>query len=68
MTSRTVYVPVYSSIYWGVDIKQHMVALAVTVSLRNVTTQLLQSSSQLVTTIPEANWSANVIALSELAL
>jgi hypothetical protein len=68
MTSRTVYVLVYSSIYWGVDIKEHMVDLAVTVSLRNVSTQLLQSSSQFVTTIPEANCSANVIAPSELAL
>lgn len=33
---RTVYVPVYSSIYLGVDIKQHMVQLSVTVSVRNV--------------------------------
>ena len=35
-TARTVYVPVYSSIYWGIDIKQHMVDLAATVCIRNV--------------------------------
>ena len=32
----TVYVPVYSSIYLGLDIKRKMVELAVTVSVRNV--------------------------------
>jgi hypothetical protein len=39
-TTRTVYVPVYSSIYWGIDIKQHMVDLAATVSIRNVSRRL----------------------------
>jgi hypothetical protein len=39
-TARTVYVPVYSSIYWGTDIKQHMVDLAATVSIRNVSRRL----------------------------
>ena len=34
--TETVYVPAYSSIYWGADIKQHMVDLAVTLSIRNV--------------------------------
>jgi hypothetical protein len=33
---RTVYVPVYSSIYLGVDLKHNMMDLAVTVSVRNV--------------------------------
>lgn len=33
---RTVYVPIYSSIYLGRDIKQNMVELAATVSIRNV--------------------------------
>ena len=33
---RTVYVPVYSSIYLGVDIQHNMMELAVTVSVRNV--------------------------------
>lgn len=33
---RTVYVPVYSSIYWGLDSKQSLVELAATVSVRNV--------------------------------
>lgn len=36
LTTRTVYVPVYSSIYWGIDIKQQMVDLAATVGIRNV--------------------------------
>ena len=36
---RTVYVPVYSSIYWGIDIKPNMVALAATVSIRNVSSR-----------------------------
>ena len=34
--SRTVYVPVYSSIYLGKDINQSVVELGVTVSVRNV--------------------------------
>jgi hypothetical protein len=33
---RTVYVPVYSSMYLGLNIKQHMVNLSSTVSVRNV--------------------------------
>ena len=33
---RTVYVPVYSSIYLGLDIKQATVDLAATISVRNV--------------------------------
>ncbi len=36
---RTVYVPVYSSIYLGLDIKQQMVELSATVSIRNVSSQ-----------------------------
>ena len=35
----TVYVPVYSSIYVGLDIKKTMVDLAATVSVRNVSTR-----------------------------
>ena len=35
-TGGTVYVPVYSSIYLGLNIKKTMVDLAVTVSVRNV--------------------------------
>src|SRR4029450_5388971 len=35
-TRGTVYVPVYSSIYLGLNIKKTMVDLAVTVSVRNV--------------------------------
>jgi hypothetical protein len=35
-TARTVYVPVYSSIYLGLNIKKTMVDLAATVSVRNV--------------------------------
>jgi hypothetical protein len=45
---RTVYVPVYSSIYLGLDIRQQMVELGVTVSVRNVSPQhklVLQSVS-----------------------
>ena len=34
MLARTVYVPVYSSIYWGIE--RNMVDLGVTVSIRNV--------------------------------
>jgi hypothetical protein len=34
--SRTVYVPVYSSLYLGNDVRQNMVNLAVTASVRNV--------------------------------
>jgi hypothetical protein len=34
----TVYVPVYSSLYLGLDIKQPMIDLAATVSVRNVST------------------------------
>jgi hypothetical protein len=33
---RTVYVPVYSSIYTGLDIRQTLIELAATVSIRNV--------------------------------
>lgn len=33
---RTVYVPVYSNIYLGLDIRQQVVELAATVSIRNV--------------------------------
>lgn len=36
---RTVYVPVYSSIYTGLDIRHTLVDLAATVSIRNVSTQ-----------------------------
>jgi hypothetical protein len=36
VASRTVYVPIYSSIYLGLNIKQAMVELAATVSVRNV--------------------------------
>src|SRR5688572_27356651 len=32
----TVYVPIYSSLYLGLDIKKQMVELAATVSVRNV--------------------------------
>jgi hypothetical protein len=35
----TVYVPVYSSMYLGVNIRQNMVDLAATVSIRNVSPQ-----------------------------
>lgn len=36
---RTVYVPVYSSLYLGLDIKQNIVQLSSTVSIRNVSPQ-----------------------------
>jgi len=36
---RTVYVPVYSSIYSGLDIRQTLIELAATVSIRNVSAQ-----------------------------
>jgi hypothetical protein len=36
---RTVYVPVYSSIYSGLDIRQKTIELAATVSIRNVSAQ-----------------------------
>jgi hypothetical protein len=36
---RTVYVPVYSSIYSGLDIRQKLIELAATVSIRNVSAQ-----------------------------
>jgi uncharacterized protein DUF3124 len=36
VAARTVYVPVYSSIYLGLNIKKTMVDLAATVSVRNV--------------------------------
>lgn len=39
VTRRTVYVPVYSSIYWGVDVKERLVDLAATVSVRNVSSR-----------------------------
>src|SRR3954464_1563326 len=35
-TSAMVYVPVYSSLYLGLDIKHPMIELAATVSVRNV--------------------------------
>ena len=38
---RTVYVPVYSSIYIGLDIRQKLIELAATVSIRNVSAQYL---------------------------
>ena len=38
-TRRTVYVPVYSSIYWGVDTRETLVDLAATVSIRNVSSR-----------------------------
>lgn len=37
--TRTVYVPVYSSIYWGLDRKHQMIDLAATVSVRNVSSR-----------------------------
>ena len=37
--SRTVYVPVYSSVYLGTDVRQNMVDLAATVSVRNVSSR-----------------------------
>ncbi len=36
---RTVYVPVYSSIHIGLDIRQRLIELAATVSIRNVSAQ-----------------------------
>src|SRR5688572_10621870 len=36
---RTVYVPVYSSIYIGLDIRQKLIELAATVSIRNISAQ-----------------------------
>jgi hypothetical protein len=36
---RTVYVPVYSSIYLGIDVRQKNTELAATVSVRNVSAQ-----------------------------
>jgi uncharacterized protein DUF3124 len=36
---RTVYVPIYSSLYLGVDIKKNMVELAATLSIRNISPQ-----------------------------
>ena len=36
---RTVYVPVYSSIYIGLDIRRKLIELAATVSIRNVSAQ-----------------------------
>jgi hypothetical protein len=39
VATRTVYVPVYSSIYLGVNIKKTMVDLAATVSVRNLSTR-----------------------------
>ncbi len=36
---RTVYVPIYSSIYTGLDINRSMMDLAATVSVRNVSTR-----------------------------
>jgi hypothetical protein len=39
IAARTVYVPVYSSLYVGLNIKQTMVELAATVSVRNVSSR-----------------------------
>jgi hypothetical protein len=36
---RTVYVPIYSSLYLGVDIRKNMVELAATLSIRNISPQ-----------------------------
>lgn len=36
---RTVYVPVYSSIYLGLDVRRKTIELAATVSIRNVSAQ-----------------------------
>ena len=47
----TVYVPVYSSLYLGLDVKQRTVELAATVSVRNVSRHIRSSSSGCVTTI-----------------
>ena len=38
--SRTVYVPVYSSIYLGMEVRKQMVNLAATLSIRNISPQL----------------------------
>jgi hypothetical protein len=38
-TARAVCVPIYSGIYWGVDIKKHIVDLAAIVSVRDVSTR-----------------------------
>src|SRR5690349_16413174 len=35
-TARTVYVPIYSSIYWPMDTNHQMVDLAATASIRNL--------------------------------
>lgn len=37
-SGATVYVPIYSSVHSGLNVKQRMVALAATVSVRNVST------------------------------
>ena len=39
LVRRTVYVPIYSSIYWGVDANEKPVNLAATVSVRNVSSR-----------------------------
>lgn len=36
---KTVFVPAYSSIYWGVDVDRNMVELGVTVTIRNVSSR-----------------------------
>jgi uncharacterized protein DUF3124 len=36
---RTVYVPVYSSIYWGLEVRRNIVDLAATLSVRNISAQ-----------------------------
>jgi hypothetical protein len=36
---RTVYVAIYSNIYWGIDFKEKPVELAATVSVRNVSSR-----------------------------
>jgi hypothetical protein len=36
---RTVYVPIYSSLYLGLDVRQDMVELAATLSIRNISPQ-----------------------------
>jgi hypothetical protein len=41
-----VYVPVYSSIYLGIDVRQKNTELAATVSVRNVTSGTSRRSSE----------------------
>lgn len=53
---RTVYVPVYSSIYLGIDIKQQNTQLAATVSTRNVSAQHPVVLNFVRYTIPLESW------------